>query len=387
VTSGSDGEGSQPLEVIDLASEVGTSAGPSRPASRRLCGWAVLVVVIVGSAAAWVAVVVASHGGGAHARRPHTDTVPVGPIVSIPGLVPIELPAMAEIPHARPLFTRRFSWGRGPASVGFVAGRHRVPDGPAAFTAGAKGNVVIFDAVNRRLVERRYGRAIVVTVHGTSALGMGPVVMDSRLRLITSDGSGGFFVVASNGAGITHYPPRDSPVSAAVNVQQLVIDGPNVFIVADNDMRIVVLHDNGAGYRPTPTAKWEPTPIRTEIREKENPTIGRSSQPGTGFALRAPWHLSGFLASKLRPDDTIATVVEADALGSSPPNRPVLYSHLLVTIDRHGHAKAEQFPVSSYYTDARATFEFHDDYFAVMSDTPRDGVTITGYPYPDNPAN
>ena len=120
MTSGSDGEASQPLEVIDLASEVGTSAGSSRPAARRSRGWAVLVVVIVGSAAAWVAVVVASHGGGAHARRPHTDTVPVGPIVRIPGLVPVKLPAMAEIPHARPLFTRRFSWGRGPASVGFV---------------------------------------------------------------------------------------------------------------------------------------------------------------------------------------------------------------------------------------------------------------------------
>jgi len=34
-----------------------------------------------------------------------------------------------------------------------------------------------------------------------------------------------------------------------------------------------------------------------------------------------------------------------------------------------------------------ATFEFHDNYFAVMSDMPHDGVTITGYPYPDNPAN
>jgi len=30
-------------------------------------------------------------------------------------------------------------------------------------------------------------------------------------------------------------------------------------------------------------------------------------------------------------------------------------------------------------------FEFHDNFFAVMSDTPHDGVTITGYPYPDNP--
>jgi hypothetical protein len=244
----------------------------------------------------------------------------------------------------------------------------------------------VFDAVNQRLVELHDGRVMAVPLPRPRELATDPVAMDAQLRLIMSDGRGGFFVIGSKGARLTHFPPRDFPVIAGVNVQQLAIDGPDVFVVADN-ARFLILHDDGLGYRPMPTARWQQNPIQIKTRYTGDTSIGRAAQHGVSFALHAPWNLSEFVASRLRSDGTIITVATVDAPSSSPPNRATLYAYLLVTIDRHGHAKAEQFRASNFFTDSRAMFDLHDSYFGVMSDTPRDGVTIAGYAYPGRNAN
>jgi hypothetical protein len=386
VANGSEGTTSQPLEAIDLTSELGESQGRTRPTRRcPAAGWVALVVVVVGVAAAWGAVVVGSRGSRAHARRRPIETLPIPARISVPGLIPIELPALREIPHARPLFTRRIPWGTGPGSVGFSPIRRSGPVGPAAFSADHNGNVVVFDAVHQRLIELLDGRAVAVPVPGSSELGTGPVVMDAQLRLIASDGGGGFFVSGSNGARLIHYPPRDFPAIAGVNAQQLAIDGPDVFVVADN-ARFLVLHDNGLGYRPMPTARWEQNPIQIKIRYTGDISVGRATQHGVSFALHAPWSVSEFVASRLRSDGTIITAATVDAPSSSPPNRAMLRAYILVAIDRHGHAKAEQFPATNFLTDSRGMFDLHDTYFGVMSDTPRAGVTIAGYAYPGTSA-
>jgi hypothetical protein len=75
VSRGKGGEESKSLEVIDVASELGTRTRTSRSGwTRSRSGWAVLAVVIVGVAALGLALAVASRGGGGRATLPHVDT-------------------------------------------------------------------------------------------------------------------------------------------------------------------------------------------------------------------------------------------------------------------------------------------------------------------------
>jgi hypothetical protein len=71
VARGKDGEGSEPLQVIDLDPEVAVTRASSARPSRLRVRWAVLAVVSAGVVVLCVALVVASRSGGAHvARRP-----------------------------------------------------------------------------------------------------------------------------------------------------------------------------------------------------------------------------------------------------------------------------------------------------------------------------
>jgi hypothetical protein len=295
--------------------------------------------------------------------------------------MPVALPALDQIPHALPLYERRFPWGKSPGSVGGEPGHQSAPDGPLAFSADRDGNIVIFDFVNRRLVERLDGRATTYAVD-TRSFGPDPAVVDAQHRLITSDGRGGLVVFAADGTQLRHYPPSDFPGIGGQNIPTLVNDGRYVY-AAINNARVLLLHDDGTGYQPAPTATWEPDRINVQVSNgPADATIGRGD--GSRYSLRTPWHIAVIPATRLLPDGTIIAVLVVYEPSDAIPKDPDAYYHLIVAIDRDGHAALRQFPGPSSYMDG-PIYELTDSYFGVMSDTEADGVNIALYPYPDTP--
>jgi hypothetical protein len=295
----------------------------------------------------------------------------------------VALPTLDQIPHAIPLYEQRFPWGRGPGSVGGEPGNQSAPVGPLAFSADRAGSIVIFDVVNGRLVERLDGRTTTYAVD-TRGFGPDPAVVDAQHRLITTDGRGGLVVFAADGTRLRHHPPSDFPALGGRPGPTLVTDGRDVYATDHNNARLLLLHADGAGYQPAPSATWEPDRINVQgSRGPGDATIGRWD--GSRYSLRAPWHIAAFLATRLRPDGTIITVLRVDAPSNAVLNSPGAYYNLIVAIDRDGNAALRQFPAPNSYMDTGPIFELTDTYFGVMSDTEPDGVTIAVYPYPDTP--
>jgi hypothetical protein len=340
--------------------------------------------IFIGAAAALLAVIVAVAGSVAASSPPDqrgriivtnpasTTTKPTTE-VTIPPTVPVSLRPLGQIPNAEPLYAQRFTWGTGQGSVGFEAGNQSAPVGPLAFTADARGNVVIFDVVNRRLVERIDTHEVPYPVD-TSGFGPDPAVIDTQGRLITVDGRGGLIVVRS-GERLAHYEAADLPAASDTS-WSLVADGRDVLADSHNNSRLRLLHDDGTGYAPARDAKWEPDPVYVNVRGRDHPTIGE-------FSLRAPWLVDVLPARHLLTDGTIVAVLTVhDPSNVTPIGDPGEYAHLILAIDRLGHAAVARFPAPNAYMDTGPVFQLTDDYFAVMSDTAQSGVTVAAYRYP-----
>ena len=295
-------------------------------------------------------------------------------------LRPFALPALDQIPHAVPLYERRFPWGRGPGSVGGEPGHQSAPVGPLAFTADRDGNIVIFDVVNGRLVERLNGRATTYAVD-TRGFDPEPAIPDGGASTDYDRWPGRpGQVFGTDGTPLRHF--RRGTFLWAVRRGLLARHRGTHDVYADSDhsRAILLLHDDGTGYQLTSSATWEPDRVSVQVgHDAEDATIGRAD--GSRYSLRA-------VAHRRVARESVATRWHHRHHRSGRrtlefrAQHPVAYYHLLIAIDRHGHAALQQFPAPNSYMDTGPIFELTDTYFGVMSDTEHDGVTIAVYPYP-----
>jgi hypothetical protein len=137
-----------------------------------------------------------------------------------------------------------------------------------------------------------------------------------------------------------------------------------------------------------PSATWAPDRIYSQVptgRSAEDATIGRWD--GSRYSLHASWSVATILASRLKSDGTIVTVLNVYEPSDAVAKDPSVYYHLIAAIDRRGHVAVRQFPAPNSYMDPGPLFELTDTYFGVMSDTEHGGVTVAVYPYPKTPGN
>ena len=175
---------------------------------------------------------------------------------------------------------------------------------------------------------------------------------------------------------------RDFPALRDATVSAFVIDGPDVYAKLIGAGRVLLLHDDGTGYRPQPSAKFELGPVRPVFDLRNGLAwISRSVAGSPVFASRPPWRVGGLFAYGLRSDGTIVFALGADKPSMANPNNPAAYYFLMVAIDPSGHAAVEQFPAPNDRLNLGPMYELRDDYFGVLSDT-ANGVTIAVYRYP-----
>jgi hypothetical protein len=296
---------------------------------------------------------------------------------------PYAVPPVGQLPLARAAYTVPFAWGRGDGQVAFaVQGGEGASGGPATFLADRRGEIVLFDHSNARILVRSDGEAPFTRTVDMPSPAVTAAVFDSHARLIAAFYNDLVVFDAQNGATLGSFPGAGP---SGPEITRLAVVGSTVYSVAEDGTLTAELHDDGAGYHRAPgntplergavTLAFHQSSSTLDVEVAGSGRHYTFTFTGTGAA-----GIADVPAARALPDGSLVLVVSSARHGM--PNLDQVRQYEIVRVDATGHASSTRVDASGGYLTNGAEFAIAEDGVAVMSSTATGGVTVSYYPLP-----